>query len=141
VTDEKPKTRIVYRYDSEEYQRDQIIRSQRDHFRRLSDDEKTVENCMRKTMPDGERIRPTSLYTWAGLPMAERGWRSWREAHLYRLEVKEEDVVFVGDLDFFSDRRIVGAAFVRPSAILSNELSSWRSLCATDRASLGRQPT
>jgi hypothetical protein len=56
VTDEKPKTHIVYRYDSEEYQRDQIIRSQRDHFRRLSDDEKTVENCVRKTMPDGERI-------------------------------------------------------------------------------------
>jgi hypothetical protein len=37
VTDENPKTRIVYRYDSEEYQRDQIIRSRRDHFRRLSE--------------------------------------------------------------------------------------------------------
>jgi hypothetical protein len=119
VTDEKPKTRIVYRYDSEEYQRDQIIRSQRDHFRRLSDDEKTVENCMRKTMPDGERIRPTSLYTWAGLPMAERGWRSWREAHLYRLEVKEEDVVFVGDLDFFSHAKDAVTNKANPAAAIA----------------------
>jgi hypothetical protein len=42
-------------------------------------------------MPDGERIRSTSLYTWARLPIAERGWRSWRQAHLYRLEIKVED--------------------------------------------------
>lgn len=97
--------RVVYRYDSEEYARDQTIRSQRDHYSRLSDVEKQVECCVRKAMPDGERIRSTSLYTWATLPMAETGWRSWKEANLYQLEVKEEDIVFEGDLDFFTEAK------------------------------------
>ncbi len=60
---------------------------------------------MRQTMPHGERIRSTSLYTWARLPVAERGWRSWPEAHLYRLEIRDGDIVFEGDLDFFSDAK------------------------------------
>ena len=115
VTEEKPKTRIVYRYDSEEFQANQIIRSQRDHFQRLSDDEKEVENHVRNTMPDGERIRSTSLYTWARLPIAERGWRSWRQAHLYRLEIKVEDIVFEGDLDFFSDAKDAVARHANPA--------------------------
>jgi hypothetical protein len=110
LTDSEAKTRTVYRYDGENYQLGRVIRSRGDHFPGLTDVEKVVEQLVRRTMQDGEHIRSTSLYTWAELEMAESAWRSKREADLYALEVKEEDITFQGDLDFFSDAKAAVAA-------------------------------
>ncbi len=129
---EKSTLRIVYRYDSEELTPDQTIRSQRDHISRLSDVEKQVESCVRKAMSDGARIRSTSLYTWADLPMAEAGWRGWKDAHLYRLEVKEEDIIFVGDLDFFNDAKDAVAGNASPDEAVAQ-------YCAGNVKSAGRR--
>jgi hypothetical protein len=94
--------RIVYRYDAEEYPEDRIMRSRGDHMPMLTEIEKLVEERVRAALPDGQRIRATSLYTWAHAEKAKQLWHGTRGKHLYELEVDVSDIQFEGDLDYFS---------------------------------------
>ena len=101
----KPKTRRVFRYDAQEYSKGEIIKSRGDHYDRLTEDEKKVELAIQDTLPDGKRIRSTSLYTWANEEPAKQLWKLACPSHLYELEIEETDIQFIGDLEFYSDAK------------------------------------
>jgi hypothetical protein len=93
----------VYRYDDEDYRDGEIISSRGDHYDRLTGTQQQVELVIRRTLPKGENVRRTSLYTWEDRSFARLGWEHRKRRYLYELEVDEADIRFHGDLQHFSD--------------------------------------
>lgn len=95
----------VYRYDNEEFADGLLIESRGDSFSALTEDEKKVELAIRATLPDGENIRSTSLYTWADEELAKRLWSLSGKRYLYELEIDEADIRHKGDLNYYSEAK------------------------------------
>lgn len=98
-------TKIVYRYDNERYDVDDIITPKRNSFGMLTDREKQVETTIRAALPNGQSIRGDSVFGWESEAVGHRLWSLSGKQYLYELEVDEVDMRFRGDLNHYNNAK------------------------------------
>jgi hypothetical protein len=92
----------LYHYSTKHYETGRPITQETDHYGRLTESQRRVEDELRAHSSEAAEKRATSVYAWESLEMAETGWCHKEGTHLYELEVDENDVRHVGDLDIFA---------------------------------------
>lgn len=93
---------IVYRSDRDQFPDGHVIFPRGDCIGMLNKHRRQAELAIRAAMPDGVRVRSTSLYTWHDKEVAIRAAEA-EGKHLYELEVDPADVRFIGDLNYYSE--------------------------------------
>jgi hypothetical protein len=97
----------LYRYEDRDFAEGEVMPPFGDHYRRLTPEQKIVENKLIEALPDGENLRNSSLYTWEDEAVARRVFDAQVSAkkprtYLYEVEVEAEKVRFRGDLNSYS---------------------------------------
>lgn len=95
-------TRILYRYDDDDYANGTPILPRGDSIYAITPDRKAAEDAIRVAVTDGADIRSNSIYTWENEVLARRLWKISGKKFLYELEVDEVHVRFRGDLNHYS---------------------------------------
>ncbi|QND70827.1 hypothetical protein [Tardiphaga robiniae] len=96
-------SKIVWRYDSEDFSDDQIITSRGDHIVNLKDGQLEFEKRIRAVSVEWERIRRESLYVWRDEAIAKKLWKKDPlPTHLYMLEIQLDDHERSCDVSFYS---------------------------------------
>ncbi len=96
-------TRLVFRYDDQEYRDREIITSRGDSLSMLIPKQKIVERAIRRTLFNGTAIRGSAVYAWLDKDVAVRIWKRSGKKYLYEVLVEEADILFEADLNHYND--------------------------------------
>jgi hypothetical protein len=102
--------KITYHYSNRDHPDGSVITAGYDSYQSLSKIEKVVEDAVRASLPNGQKIRSESLYSWESEDFVRRIWPHIPKKFVYELEIDTSDIQHQADLNYYNDAKDAACA-------------------------------